>query len=406
MGGPFDSEVFGATKGDYTSADISRLQQKATDATTRSGWKIPPVAVVLFHAEWSASSADFQRWLTNALASKAQDKARLELILVSSETSPLLTKVYNVTSIPHCVLLLKGCVALELPAAASDARCAAFAAKVEEAVSSNGVDASPRGGRDASIINQLEEALKTTAPRNREKIIELMQMLLSTSVPYVARPVPSHAALGQRVKESQLLSGISNKSIDEKTNEPLGIHLFDGDERASRLAARGTVALFDVPGVATEDLKALEEALVLRLGSYPRAKSHKEWLEASSASNCMRLRLERREACEVVGGSEAFETTREEVGNNGEKNRRADVVHPLDVFSEPRAPSPGRALLSSMYAALGPEDSRVYQNFANLQVAMRGRSGRWFWLGPYWKPPWAPKKHPLVESWHLTNATA
>ncbi|KYK70765.1 hypothetical protein TGPRC2_263840B [Toxoplasma gondii TgCatPRC2] len=21
---------------------------------------------------------------------------------------------------------------------------------------------------------------------------------------------------------------------------------------------------------------------------------------------------------------------------------------------------------------------------------MRGKSGKWHWLGPYWKPPWAP----------------
>ncbi|KAL8436644.1 hypothetical protein ACSSS7_001574 [Eimeria intestinalis] len=45
------SEVFGAAKGDCTSADPSRLQHKAMAATTRSGWNIPPVAVVVFDEE-------------------------------------------------------------------------------------------------------------------------------------------------------------------------------------------------------------------------------------------------------------------------------------------------------------------------------------------------------------------
>ncbi|KAL8445519.1 hypothetical protein Emag_005094 [Eimeria magna] len=368
------SKVFGATRGDYTSADPSRLQQKARAATTRSGWEIPRVAVAVFHAEWSASCADLQRWLTDALASKARDEACLELLLVSSDTSPLLTKLYNVTSIPHCVLLLKGCVALELPAAASDARRAAFAASVAEAAARNVADASPR---------------------------ELMQVLLSMTVPHATCSVPS-PAVGQRVKEGHLLSGVSMKSSDEKITKPLGSYVFDGDERVSRVAALGTVALFDAPGVSTEVALNANLFSKARGAQPPRrpkravssdafetfevpqwqlsvwvartrrclaarlflesaedaalslaTKSHGEWLAAASACNFMPLRLERREACELVGGSEAFRAAMQEVGSSGEKARHGAAVHPLDAFSEPRAPSPGRALLSSMYAALG-----------------------------------------------------
>lgn len=83
------------------------------------------------------------------------------------------------------------------------------------------------------------------------------------------------------------------------------------------------------------------------------ATSHAEWLAGTAACNYMQLQL----YGEKLGATmERSETSREEIHEalRGAKVMEESAgVHPLNVWSEARAPSPGRALLSSMYTALG-----------------------------------------------------
>ncbi|KAL8424416.1 hypothetical protein Efla_001018 [Eimeria flavescens] len=546
------SLVAAAAKGDSTSADPTRLQQKAKAATAQLGWKIPQAAVLVFHDDCSSSSADLLRWLSNAFEDGGQ---QLELISVLSDSAPLLTKAYNVMSIPHCVLLVRGCVACELPAGSSAARRAAFVATaaaaasfkaagllLEEVSSLPFTHFSPKqhlsGIRGQPGNAAASQRCRAQASYNPDA--------LQTADGSFAGPLQGDPMTGRSKKSIQPLAGFPAGNNREEGKRRSGCYLLDSDKRASRLAALAVVALFDAPQVATKNLHALHEALQQRLakpsgkpanaatpkecpllpaglrstlesileaeepqwsvddcpairclplfnqltlnanlfskahGSRPSgaamqtvpsvggdslqvshwqmtewlartrrclaarlfldssetaalrlaAFSHKEWLEAAAAFNFMQLRLRRGKAFAVTESAGRSGGSGVQPAQNSSQREGLSSVHPFDVWSEPRAPSPGRALLSSMYTALGPEDSRVHRNFAELATAvntadfhptkfshtrarrggkprmMRGRSGRWFWLGPYWKPPWAPKKRRFAESWHLSNFTA
>ncbi|CDJ35447.1 uncharacterized protein EMH_0026120 [Eimeria mitis] len=143
--------------------------------------------------------------------------------------------------------------------------------------------------------------------------------------------------------------------------------------------------------------------------------SHVEWLEDSAQCNYMQINISGQP--EKTAGADAVAATLQAKPQTlQDKGGKKRGVHPFNVWFEPRAPR--------------PDDRRVQQTIGRFDVAvkahefypvkfphtkarrggkprmMRGRSGRWFWLGPYWKPPWAPKRKSFTEDWHLTNATA
>lgn len=80
--------------------------------------------------------------------------------------------------------------------------------------------------------------------------------------------------------------------------------------------------------------------------------SHTEWLNDAAECNYMLLHLH--------GGNKSLKTKASEISEERNYECRTKLealkqkgVHPLNVWSEPRAPSPGRALLSSLYTVLG-----------------------------------------------------
>lgn len=80
--------------------------------------------------------------------------------------------------------------------------------------------------------------------------------------------------------------------------------------------------------------------------------SHTEWLKDAAECNYMQLQL-RGEGTSLK--TEALEASGERSHECRPKLEALEQkgVHPLNVWSEPRAPSPGRALLCSLYTALG-----------------------------------------------------
>lgn len=83
------------------------------------------------------------------------------------------------------------------------------------------------------------------------------------------------------------------------------------------------------------------------------ATSHSDWFAGITACNYMQLRLGREEADIVAEHWHIFQDGKSTTLPAGIKPEQAAGLHPLNILLEPRGPSPGRALLSSMYTALG-----------------------------------------------------
>ncbi|PFH37690.1 hypothetical protein BESB_000320 [Besnoitia besnoiti] len=104
---------------------------------------------------------------------------------------------------------------------------------------------------------------------------------------------------------------------------------------------------------------------------------------------------------------QTVEASYDKLGGNGQEDL-------FDQMACQRAGWPARTLVMAMYMALGAKHPAVQRSRAELEVLlgtdgfvpvifphtraraggkpimMRGKSGKWHWLGPYWKPPWAP----------------
>ncbi|CDI74799.1 hypothetical protein, conserved [Eimeria praecox] len=527
-----------AAKGDWTSADVLTVEQKALHAVRREGWSVPGAAVVLFSAH---SSKD-----------KGDKAVSLEFAVISSEEAPLLLRVFGVAALPHCLLMVNGRVVCELPAGSSAARQDAFVAAVSSTVSTD-----HEHKEQTALLHKLKEDLLVSADTSE-----------SNRQPTLPRRTFGMRNTGGAALKSSF--GLNRKD-DYQAASPAD-YLLDSDERAAKLAALATVALFDAPAIHIADLQALHEVLswamhsrrassankqrrepppvraglratlekvlereepqwapddcpiIRRLPLYnqcllnkslfakapgaqplrsPRTPlatptttedagagaeasttvtaegtgtpfpeeclkvelwrlaewlartrrclssrlfldkaeasaldlamtAHVEWLEDAATCNYMQINVAgQQEKAAGIGTGPAAPRSKLQPGTVHEKEgNKKRGVHPFNVWFEPRAPSAGRTLLTCMYTALGPDDRRVQQTIGRFDVAvkahefypvkfphtkarrggkprmMRGRSGRWFWLGPYWRPPWAPKGKSFTEDWHLTNAAA
>lgn len=80
--------------------------------------------------------------------------------------------------------------------------------------------------------------------------------------------------------------------------------------------------------------------------------SHSGWLAGATKCNYMRLHLGG-EKTDIGAAFARGLNSGNTFISHGKGSGHTTGVHPLDVLSEPRAPSPGRALLCSMYTALG-----------------------------------------------------
>lgn len=577
-----------AAKGDWTSADVLTVEQKALHAVRREGWSVPGAAVVLFSAHWSEASRALQEWLSVRLSalspiSSSKDKGdkagSLEFAVISSEEAPLLLRVFGVAALPHCLLMVNGRVVCELPAGASAARQDAFVAAVSSTVSTDHEHKEQTPCPRVHLLDQLEAAIRRRSPRDLNEIEALLHklkedLLVSADTSESNRqPTLPRRSFGMRNTGGAALKSSfgSDRKDDYQAASPAD-YLLDSDERAAKLAALATVALFDAPAIHIADLQALHEVLswamhsrrassankqrrepppvraglratletvlereepqwapddcpiIRRLPLYnqcllnkslfakapgaqplrsPRTPlatptttedagagaeasttvtaegtgtpfpeeclkvelwrlaewlartrrclssrlfldkaeasaldlamtAHVEWLEDAATCNYMQINVAgQQEKAAGIGTGPAAPRSKLQPGTVHEKEgNKKRGVHPFNVWFEPRAPSAGRTLLTCMYTALGPDDRRVQQTIGRFDVAvkahefypvkfphtkarrggkprmMRGRSGRWFWLGPYWRPPWAPKGKSFTEDWHLTNAAA
>lgn len=274
-----------ASRGNCTSADPERVLRVATCAASRWGWNIPDVSVVVFHANWSTSAAGLVQWLSEALADCVKRDPTLELLSVCSENAPKLMMTYGVASVPCCLLLIKGRVALELPAGASFGRRRAFVAAVAAAVSSNlSADAASNTTLHGFLLDQLESAVTA---RDQEKIKSLIQKLKDSVWPAVRDSPPAR----RRPFTKSSSKGESCSRVHSSDAEDKRVYLLDSDDRASRLAALGTVALFDVPGVALDDLNALQKALLQTMERQGHTTKTKTRSEASPVPPDLRSAL-------------------------------------------------------------------------------------------------------------------
>ncbi|CBZ52624.1 conserved hypothetical protein [Neospora caninum Liverpool] len=120
------------------------------------------------------------------------------------------------------------------------------------------------------------------------------------------------------------------------------------------------------------------------------------------------------------------DASHDRIGGNGTEDL-------FDQMTCARAGWPARALVMAMYMALGAKHPAVQRSRAELEVVlgtdgfvpvvfphtrarpggkpimMRGKSGKWHWLGPYWKPPWAPSNRARwptgPEEWAWSDPT-
>ncbi|OEH75808.1 hypothetical protein cyc_06594 [Cyclospora cayetanensis] len=77
------------------------------------------------------------------------------------------------------------------------------------------------------------------------------------------------------------------------------------------------------------------------------ASSHAAFLRDAAQHNCIEVKLGGEFAASALTPVSAFPD------EDGSRRSGAETAHPLNLWMEPRAPNPGRALLSSMYTALG-----------------------------------------------------
>ncbi|PHJ24799.1 hypothetical protein CSUI_001347 [Cystoisospora suis] len=139
-------------------------------------------------------------------------------------------------------------------------------------------------------------------------------------------------------------------------------------------------------------------------------------------------------AGKIIRGGGIGGNCRNNSRQNSSSSRRSDGDGDLfDQMACLRAGWPARTLLTVMYMALGAKHPVVQQSRAELEILlgtdtfvpvifprtkavvggkpimMRGKSGKWHWLGPYWKPPWAPPNKARwqtgPEEWSWTDPT-
>ncbi|KEP62043.1 UNVERIFIED_CONTAM: hypothetical protein HHA_263840 [Hammondia hammondi] len=175
----------------------------------------------------------------------------------------------------------------------------------------------------------------------------------------------------------------------------------------------GSTALLDCPLRTASRLRRLKAARLFHAGAYEEALKF--------AVSAYRLECQGPVEAHTAAAPEhvlgkwrdeeasllAVDSSHDKLGGNGTEDL-------FDQMACARAGWPARTLLMAMYMALGAKHPAVQRSRAELEVVlgtdgfvpvvfphtraraggkpimMRGKSGKWHWLGPYWKPPWAP----------------
>ncbi|EPT29783.1 hypothetical protein TGME49_263840 [Toxoplasma gondii ME49] len=175
----------------------------------------------------------------------------------------------------------------------------------------------------------------------------------------------------------------------------------------------GSTAVLDCPLRTASRLRRLKAARLFHGGAYEEALKFAVFAYRLECQGPVETR--RAAAPEHVLGKWrdeeaallAVDSSHDKVGGNGTEDL-------FDQMACARAGWPARTLLMAMYMALGAKHPAVQRSRAELEVLlgtdgfvpvvfphtraraggkpimMRGKSGKWHWLGPYWKPPWAP----------------